>query len=190
MMKARTAGLTMWEQIISTGMVISLFIVFLSVIANTFYLFELLIAKAKQKAHNDIGDAVPSTLPCWLNQSCSRKHVTFHLAFQTFPQLKTNTSPSPLKNKTKASQKTLLQKQNTKSQLLKSLILVSLSLMTNNWNVNKQNLATYYPRIKTITQHLKCFYSLFCWKSPIYAGVLYMFWDFELRSAYFYDSIQ
>lgn len=150
MMKARTAGLTMWEQIISTGMVISLFIVFLSVIANTFYLFGLLIAKAKQKAHNDIGDAVLSTLPCWLNQSCSRKHVTFHLAFQTFPLLKTNTSPSLLKNKTKPSKKKKnpLQK-NYKSKPPnyscwnpKSLIIVSLSLMISNWNVNKQDLAT------------------------------------------------
>ena len=81
-------------------MVISLFIVFLSVIVNTFYFFGLLIAKAKQKGHDDIADTVLATLPYWLNQSFSSKHVTFHLAFQTFPQLKTNTHTPPTKQET------------------------------------------------------------------------------------------
>lgn len=49
MMKATTAGLTMWEKIISTGMVISLFIVFLPVIVNTFYLGGFLLLKPNRK---------------------------------------------------------------------------------------------------------------------------------------------
>lgn len=49
MMKATTAGLTIWEQIISTGMVISLFIGFLPVIVNTFYFLGFLMLKPNRK---------------------------------------------------------------------------------------------------------------------------------------------
>lgn len=89
----------------------------------------MLIAKAKQKAHDDIADTVLATLPCWLNQSFSSKHVTFNLAFWTSPQLKLNSHPLTKqetgKNPTKP-------KQQITAVEIQSLILVSLSLMTTN----------------------------------------------------------
>jgi len=59
----------------------------------------LLIAKAKQKVFDGIADTVLTTLPFWLNQSFSSKHVTFHLASQTFPQLKTKQNKKTHKRK-------------------------------------------------------------------------------------------